>query len=307
MRFRRHLLLPLAAWLIVLLLASGCSQRGKGSGTLIVTSFLPVQDLVLDLAGDFSDVRVTNLAPTGAGCPNHYTLTPGDLALVHQADIVVTHGLGMDGWLKRRKTDRDTSSWFVLADTLKDLYPDVKTLESNEEHNAPRPHTWVAPDLLAREALFLGGHLAATMPQHADTILARARILAATLDSLHGQYRSLADSACHPEIASFHTSFNVLAERTGLRVGLVLQNDPDVPPGPQETAKAIDALKNGRFAALISEPQINPRFVLSVQKESGKTVYTLDPVVTGDPARGALLIAQRDNLAELREALGVTQ
>ena len=303
MHFKRHFFLPLAAGLIAFLLAFGCGQRGKTSKTLIVTSFLPVQDLVLDLVGDLPGVQVANLAPTGGGCPDHYTLTPGDLALVNEADIVVTHGLGLDGWLDRSTSDRDTSNWFLLADTLKDLYPDTKTIEFNEKHGAPQPHTWVAPDLLAREARFLGNHLAAALPQYADSIIARSQSMANSLDSLELQFKALADSAGHPDLASFHSSFNVFAARSGFHIGLVLQNDPDVPPGPQETAQAIKALKGKRFVALISEPQIEPRFVQSIQKQSGRTVYTLDPVVTGEPARGALLSAQRDNLQELREAL----
>ncbi len=307
MRTKRHLRLLLVTALLALLALGGCARKKKAAATLIVTSFLPVQDLVLDLAGDLPDVQIVNLAPTGAGCPNNYTLTPGDLALVREADIVVLHGLGMDGWLNRRQAGSDSSTWIVLADTLRDLFPNGQRRKFNEQHGAVEPHTWVSPDLLAREALFLGKRLAARIPQHADTILARARALADPLIALHAAYRSLAAETGYPEIAAFHTSFNVLAERVGIRIGLVLQTDPDVPPGPQETAQAIKVLSEGHYAALISEPQIDPQFVRSIQKQSGRTVYTLDPVVTGEPARGALLTAERDNLAELREALGVPQ
>jgi zinc transport system substrate-binding protein len=105
------------------------------------------------------------------------------------------------------------------------------------------------------------------------------------------------------EIALFHDSFTLLFDEIGLNVTLVLQRDPEVPPGPRRSHDLIEALKRGTTKTLIGEPQINPKFASMIQKESGHQIVTLDPLVTGTASPGVLLETLLNNLQELTIAL----
>jgi len=316
---RRSLLAALFAAIAV----AGCGGKNTSpnKGISIVTSFLPVQRLTLDLVHGLDDITVTSIAPTGGGCPHHYSLTPGDLRAAHNADVIVTQGLGIDAFLTPEKLQerKPGSRWVELAtalgaDTTEWLHEAPPSVhddheQSNGDHDhgdEAIPHAWVSPERAAAEVSLLGTILAKAIPVHADTILDRATHLASQLDTLALAYRAVVDSANNRRIVSMHTSFDVLARDIGLDIVEVIQVDPSVPPGPRDLNTILHVVRRGDVAAVITEPQFRPDLAETISRETGVPVYSLDSGVTGEPAPGTFLSMQRDNLRTLRKALGVT-
>jgi len=308
--FRLIPILP--AILIATALMLGCGAQQSKQQIQIVTTFLPLQDMVLDLTHDLPGITSSMLAPASGGCPNHYSMVPGDVAAIRKADIVVVHGMGLDSWMKREKVAETDSSqrWIVVSDTLTGILHHEAAGEDEHGHDhihGALPHAWTSPDLAAMEIEYLARKLAKVIPEHADTLLTRSRLMADTLNTLFSEFKTLVETQNYPQIAVFHSSFNVLAERTGLGIAITLMPDPDTAPGPQETSKLISQLRDRTIAAVIAEPQIDSKFVAMIQKESGRTVYSLDPIVTGEPGTGLFISTIRENLLELEQALEETR
>ena len=55
--------------------------------------------------------------------------------------------------------------------------------------------------------------------------------------------------------------------------------------------------------ALFAEPQYSPRVAATIARETGATVYVLDPAVTGPASPNAYIDIMEKNLVELQKAL----
>lgn len=319
---RRNLFsIVLPAFVLAVVAGCGGGRRSETAATSIVTTFLPVQRFTLDLVHGLNDVQVNSIAPSGGGCPHHYSLTPGDLNAVHHADVIVSHGLGIDPFLspqtlqERKKGARwvelaralgpDTSLWLHELPTTVEHGHDEHGEEHGDHGEEAIPHAWASPERAAAEVSLLGETLAEAIPAHSDTILDRANRMTSRLDTLAIQFRALVDSASNKRIVAMHTSFDVLARDIGLDVVEVIQVDPTVPPGPRDLARILKIVANGDVAAVITEPQFRPDLAATISRETGVPVFSLDPGVTGTPAPGVFLQIQEENLRTLRRALGV--
>ncbi len=69
-----------------------------GSPIQVVTSFSILENLVTELGGEHVQVR----SLVGRNSDSHvYQPKPSDLIAIAEADLVVTNGLGFEGWITR--------------------------------------------------------------------------------------------------------------------------------------------------------------------------------------------------------------
>ena len=68
----------------------------KESAIRVVTSFSILEDLVLELGGDY--VTVINLVPRNSDA-HMYRPMPSDSVAVTNADLIIFNGLGFEGWI----------------------------------------------------------------------------------------------------------------------------------------------------------------------------------------------------------------
>ena len=307
-----------ALLLLPLLLLAGCGGHTgarKEAQFKVVASFLPLERLATELLHDLPGVEVSAIAPATSGCPHHYTLTPGDIRKVSDADVVVRLGNGIDAFVKPAEVQRYNPEGHLLTlapihgeeEAENHHHHDDHTEEDgshNHNHDAEGiAHLWVSPLHMAEFTRLLSDSLATLYPIAGDTIRARGRELGTRLYDLHQRYKALVDSASNRNIASMHTSFNVLAHDIGLEVVEVVQVDVSAAPGPRTLERVLDELKSGQVAALLSEPQVSQALVETIANESGKPVFELDSGVTGSPEYPSLLPLFEANLRTLRQAL----
>ena len=68
-------------------------------------------------------------------------------------------------------------------------------------------------------------------------------------------------------------------------------------------AETVDLIRNSGIKSLFSEPQYPVTAAGTIAKETGATVYVLDPVVTGPDDPDAYLNIMEKNLVILKKAL----
>ena len=277
----------LSAWLLAALLAG---QAGAAEVPLrIVTSFYPIHIAVLNVARNVPGVEVINLTPPITGCLHDYSMTPGDLRTLTQADAFVVNGLGMESFL-------DDAVKRLPYLRVIDASQGIKPLDDN-------PHVWVSVTLAIQQVRNIADALEEFDPDHAERYRANADAYIARLDALRRRMREGLDGVKNRNIVTLHEAFPYFAREFGLRVVAVIEREPGSEPSARELAQTIDIVRQTGAPALFAEPQYPAKAIDTIAAETGAKVYTLDPAVTGPMEPGAYLGIMETNLETLIAAL----
>ena len=274
----------LVSLLTVVVAGCGPATGAKGK-TTVVASFYPLAFVAEQIGGP--KVDVTNLTPPGAE-PHDVELTPGDVARIQTADVVLylSHGFqpaveeALDG-AKGKRID-------VLAG-----------LGLHEESGKTDPHVWLDPVLFARIVRRVGAALGNRE---------RANELAARVLSLDRDYRTGLAHCAHRDFVTSHAAFGYLAARYHLRQIAITGIDPESEPSPKRLASLIDLVRREQVTTVFFERLVSPRLAQTVARDAGAKAAVLDPIEGLTPpeqSRGAsYLTLMRNNLRALRGALG---
>ncbi len=287
----------LAAILALALGGCGATPAGKNTGFRIVTSFYPMYVFTRNITDGIDGVSVTNMTEPQTGCLHDYQLRPSDLASLEQADAFILNGAGMEAFLDR----------------VTDQYPDLPLIEAaagiqllTDEAGEPNPHVWVGVSGAIGEVRNIAEGLAAADRSHAEAYRANAAAYTTRLEALSKEMHDALDALPNRTIVTFHEAFPYFAEEFDLEIAAVIEREPGSEPGAGELADNIRLIKETGIRALFAEPQYAPRAAQTIADETGATVYSLDPFVTGDTDSPAdsYEITMRANLAVLKKALG---
>ena len=274
---------------------SNTSSNNDSSRIVIVTSFYPLYISAMNITKDVPGVELVNMTPpTTTGCLHDYQLVPQDLKTLHQANVFVVNGAGMESF-----TDR----------VVQEL-PDLKIITASEGYSILKdangevnPHIWVSIDGAIAGAKNISSGLASIDPSRADYYLKNQEAYVARLESLGKVMSAELTNVKKHNIVTFHEAFPYFARDFNLNVVAVLQEEPDSEPSPQEIRAIVDKIKLTQTDVLFTEPQYSGNAARLVARETGARVFELDPVVTGPSDPDAYINIMMKNLATLKEAL----
>ncbi len=119
---RRRFVVSTAAMLIAAALATPAAAQDK---LKVVATFSILADIARNVGGD----RVDIIALVGPNSDAHvYTPTPADARTVSAARVIVTNGLGYEGWMSRLVTASGAKAAIVVASN------GVKARQSTDSH-----------------------------------------------------------------------------------------------------------------------------------------------------------------------------
>lgn len=289
------------------MLLTGCNNSAESNNSIesnnkltIVTSFYPMYISTLNIVKDIPDVEVINMTAPQTGCLHDYSLSTKDLKTLNSADIFVINGAGMESFLDD-----------VIAE-----YSDLKIIEASngisliedtehDEHDV-NPHVWVSISKNIEEVSNIAKELSAFDPNHASEYEANADAYIAKLENLRTEMHAALDNVNNKDIITFHEAFPYFAEEFNLNIAGVIEVEPDSEPSAKEVENIISIINEKNIKALFTEPQYSSKIADTIAKETGASVYTLDPIVTGDANEDAYddyIIKMQENLNTLKEAL----
>jgi len=282
------------AWCGVL--AQGSEPVGPASNPAplrIVTSFYPLYITTLNIVDGVPGVTLKNLTRPTTGCLHDYQLTPAELRALADADVFIVNGAGMESFLA--KVIAHTSNLtMVTASQGLDLLRD--------EHGV-NPHVWVGISGAIGQARVIAAALAARDPRNAAAYQRNCAAYVAQLAALRADMQAGLSGATTRTIITMHEAFPYFAREFDVRIAAVIAREPGSEPNPRELAKTIQLVRATGVTALCAEPQYATRAAATIARESGATVYLLDPAVTGPLTKDAYLTIMRRNLATLQQAL----
>lgn len=297
-------------WLVIavslLAVLSGCDSsapRPPGAPRIVV-SIAPLAGLVRELAPPDAEVRT--LVPPGRS-PHGFEMTPGDLAALGDADLVVYVGLGLDpqvaDFLKDHPREGRREVCFADAAGVRagsgERHAEHEEHDGHNHHAGPDPHLWLDPALVQVLVVELAGAMG-QLPASESKLAEREAALLQRIARMDTAYADALAPFAGAAIVTHHNAFSRLAARYDLRIAAVIRPIESEEPTPGEVAAAVDAVRKAGARAVFVEPQFSGAGARALAEQVGVPVGTLDP----DGRTDWFDLMQR-NLAELVRVLSL--
>ena len=248
----------------------------------VVTSFYPVWIMTLNLTRGLEDhVTVRNLAAPSVGCLHAYQLQTSDMKVLSGADAFVVNGAGMEAFLPEIARALPHLPVIEASEGI-DLLENgdaVEILESEEEE--VNSHLWLDPVRAVRMAENIAAGLVRLMPEEESVISANLQDYRSRLETLDQQLREGLEDLPRRDIVTFHEAFPYFAAAYGLHVVAVVSKEPGEVLTPAQMSVLVREIIRLGNPPLFVEPQYTDLSAQTLSRETGSSVWSLDPMVTG--------------------------
>jgi zinc/manganese transport system substrate-binding protein len=223
----------------------------------VVATFSILGDLVTEVGGDRIDLTTLVGPDTDA---HTYQPRPNDLRLLAGARVLVSNGLGFEGWIDR------------LADAAS--FKGTRIVVSKDAAAGPDPHCWQDVACTRRYVANIATGLAAADPGNAAIYRERAAAYDAKLATLDAWIRG--EIATVPEdrrkAITGHNSFHYFSRAYGVRFEAPRGYSTDSEPSARDMAELIRQVRAQKIKALFIENMTNPVLIEEIARDAGATV-----------------------------------
>jgi zinc/manganese transport system substrate-binding protein len=299
-RFNRVWLGVIAVAAIAAALVAGCGGGGdddaSSQGRLrVVATTTQIEALAREVGGDLIELR--GIIPAGADA-HEYEPTASDLAALEDADVILRHGIGLDGWLDatlsaaRDATVTEVTEGILLQRGEAAHHGDEADDEDEGHDEEADPHVWFDPDNAKVMVRNIAAALAAVDPDNRDAYEANSAAYQATLVETKAQVQAIIDEI-PPEnrkLVTNHDAFGYFARAFGLEVvGAVIPSlSTQAEPSASDTAELLDLIEAEGVRAIFAETTVNPALAQSLASDAGIAVVDdLYGDSLGEPGSGA--------------------
>ena len=240
----------------------------------VVASFSIIADLVRVVGG--SHVEVTSLV--GPNTDAHvFDPTPADAKRLANAKLVVTNGLGFEGWMERLIKSSGYRGPVIVASR------GVKTIQEASGHShqhghshshAADPHAWQNPVNVKQYVNNIRLALAAAKPEAADEFERRAASYSRELDALDQSIRDRLKTVpvAQRRIITSHDAFGYFAAAYNVRFYPLQGLSTGSEPSAADVVRIIDQIKKNKVTAIFIENISDSRVLERLTKESGARI-----------------------------------
>lgn len=304
------------------LLLSGCSTAAPTDGPeslRVVATTTQLGDFTRNLVGDLR-VEVVQLADANQSL-HGFDPSAGDLVAIGQADVLVTNGGGLDGWIDDAIDASGfdgvavTTSEGISLEVTPEVSTDTHAGETEEEHTdeaedehageaedehagesedehaehageSGDPHVWHSVSNTITQVDAIIAALTAAAPEQAAEFEANGAAYVAQLEDLDAWVHENVDAVPVSErlLVTSHDAFGHLVNDLGITyVGAVIPSTDD---SAEASAAQLDALiaqiKETGVQAVFAESSINSAAAETIAEETGATVYAGENALYGD-------------------------
>ncbi len=281
--------------LCVLLLTSCAPKPVEQTGFTVVATFYPVYLAALNVMEGAVGANVTLLTQPTTGCLHEYQLTPAELERLQSAQLLLTAGAGMESFLSR----------------VTESYPNLPLVDGSKgiallpgQETPENPHYWVYPPAYAQMVDTIAAALAEADKPNADVYTRNATAYKETLAALDTELKSALQNATDRKVVTFHEAFDYWVAPYGFAIAATIEREPGTEPTPADLADTIAVIQAQKVTALFAEPQYSDNAAQTIGRETGLTVFLLDPIASGETDKTYYETHMRQNCETLQTALG---
>ncbi|MGI6037173.1 MAG: metal ABC transporter substrate-binding protein [Limnochordia bacterium] len=234
----------------------------------VVTTLEVFADLIANVGGP--RVEVTPLVPRG-GDPHTFEPSPREARAVAQGDLFFYNGLNLEPWVLSlvENIGEGRVPAVILSAGLEPL--------PLEGHGGSDPHCWLDVHKAIHYVEIIRDSLIAVDPGGIDEYRARSESYITGLRELD-RWMKEQIGAIPPErrlLLTYHAGFAYLAQAYGLEIAGYLVLDPDREPAAKDLVAFVQLIRERSIPAVFIEPQMNPKLVETLAKETKVKVVTL--------------------------------
>jgi zinc/manganese transport system substrate-binding protein len=268
----------------------------------VVATFSILGDFVRSVGGD----RVELAVLVGPNADAHvYAPTPNDARTLAAAKVVVSNGLGFEGWMDRLIKASGTKATIVVA--TKDIKPRKAAGSHGHGHDAD-PHAWQSVANAKAYVANIRDALSAADPAGKTVYEANAAAYAARLDALDGEVKTAiaAIPADRRRIITTHDAFAYFGAAYGIAFVAPQGVSTEAEVSAKDVARIITQIKRQKIPAVFLENVTDERLLKRIGAESGAkiggTLYS--DALTDDKGPAPSYIEMiRHNVKQLSTAL----
>jgi zinc/manganese transport system substrate-binding protein len=245
--------------LLLALASPAAAQPSPGQDRLkVVATFSILGELTSEVGGDRVEITTFVAPDTDA---HTYQPKPTDIRALAGAKVLVSNGLGFEGWIDRLADAADFKGTRIVAST-------------GAVARGTDPHCWQDVTCTRAYVANITAGLATADPANAVFYRDRAAAYDKRLTALDGWIRS--QIAQVPEdrrkAITGHNSFNYFAHAYGVTFESPRGYNTDSEPSARDMANLIRQVREQKIKALFIENMTNPVLVDEIAKDSGATV-----------------------------------
>jgi ABC-type Zn uptake system ZnuABC Zn-binding protein ZnuA len=235
----------------------------------ILTTIAPLYSFAKNIAGDTASVE--NLLPSGTD-PHEYSLSPGDLMKITQAQIIIKNGIGLETWLDKLISDQSSASG--RKPIVVDSSSSINVINGD-------PHIWLSPRNAVIQVKNISEALIKADPVNSTIYRKNAADYQKRLENLDREIMDIIGKLEKKEFVPLHSAFLYFARDYGLRQAAVIQEFPDKEPAPGHIADVINIIRANNIKFIFSEPGVSNKIVEMLARDLRLQVYRLDTIETG--------------------------
>jgi zinc/manganese transport system substrate-binding protein len=305
MSTRRHIIGFLAALTILSL----CVPTQAQDKIRVLATFSILGDFVKSVGGD--RVEVSTLV--GPNSDAHvYSPAPADAKKVAAAKVVITNGLGFEGWMARLV--RASGSKAVPVVATKGIKPRKQAAHGHSHghsHDDTDPHAWQS---VANAKIYVANILAALVaadPAGKATYEANAKAYVEKLDALDKEVREAVATIPQERrrIITSHDAFGYFQAAYGIEFIAPQGVSTESEASARDVGRIITQIKRQKIPAVFLENVTDPRLIQRIAAESGAKVggqlYS-DALTDEKGAAPTYIDMIRHNIKQLTAALGTS-
>lgn len=256
---------------VSLVTAAGlCAPAGAAEPALrAVASFSILGDLVRQVGGERVAVEVL----VGPGSDAHvYSPKPAQAKQVGQAQLVLSNGMGFDGWMARLLKSAGFKGRHVVASAgIQPLKGAADEHGHGHAHAAADPHVWQDVARVQTYVKNIAQGLCAADAAGCDSYRSNAAAYGQQLDALDQEIRRAwsAIPAQQRLVISSHDAFGYYASAYGVRFLAPQGVSTDSEASAQGVARLVRQIRQEKASALFVESIADPRLIEQIARETG--------------------------------------
>jgi zinc/manganese transport system substrate-binding protein len=292
---RRQILLAAASFAAL----AGSAAGQEPAKLKVLATFSILGDLVKNVGGD--RVEVTTLV--GPNSDAHvYAPAPADAKKVADAKVVITNGLGFEGWMSRLVRASGTKAPVVV------VTKGIAARKPLDGHGDVDPHAWQSAANAKAYVANIREALVMADPAGKADYEANATAYFAKLDALDHDIRAAVDAipADRRRIISTHDAFGYFEQAYGIDFIAPQGVSTESEASARDVARIIMQIRQQKIPAVFLENVSDPRLMERIAKESGARIGgKLYSDALTDPKGDApdYLAMMRHNMRQITSAL----
>jgi ABC-type Zn uptake system ZnuABC Zn-binding protein ZnuA len=229
--------------------------------------------------------------------------------MVGRAKLLVTNGLGLDDWAGRLASGNKDLVKLVIGDkiqaieTPEEALPGQADEHAGDRHGLQNPHVWLDPQNQIKAAELIRDALIQIEPAHRGEFLSRAANYVEEIRKLDADFKAESAKFTHKEFIGFHSAYDYLARRYGLKQVASLQETGAEGLSVAQVQRVIQIIRERKGAVVFPESAFDAMQVQPVVTATGVKVGTLQPLETYDRLEDTYVSLMRQNLAEMKKAM----